>query len=81
MQGRYRSIETPLFIIWGAEDAWLPSEIGDRLHEYIPGSFFMTVPGCGHNPHEECPERVNPVVVEFLAKHDESHIKPGKEET
>ena len=70
MQSAYHPTAMPLCIIWGEQDAWLPLDTAYTLHERIPNSRLLTVPDCGHNPHEECPERVNPFVVEFLTKHD-----------
>ena len=60
----------PLCIVWGEQDAWLPVDIANRLHQRIPNSRLLTVADSGHNPHEESPESVNPVIVEFLTKHD-----------
>ncbi len=70
MQSAYHPTAMPLCIIWGEQDAWLPLDTANKLYERIPNSRLLTVPDCGHNPHEECPERVNPFVVEFLTKHD-----------
>jgi pimeloyl-ACP methyl ester carboxylesterase len=81
MQNAYHSTAIPLCIIWGEQDAWLPVDTAYRLQERIPDSRLLTVPDCGHNPHEECPEQVNPVIVEFLTQHDQSHIKSSEEET
>ena len=63
MQNNYHRSEIPLLIVWGEKDAWVPLDTANKLHERIPNSRLLTVPNCGHNPHEECPERVNPVVV------------------
>ena len=70
MQSAYESIALPVCIIWGEKDAWLPCNTGPRLQDCISNSQLLTVPDSGHNPHEECPECVNSVVVEFLMKHD-----------
>lgn len=70
MQSAYPSTAVPLCIIWGEQDAWLPCDTASKLHERLPNSRLLTVPNCGHNPHEECPEHVNPVIVEFLTTND-----------
>jgi pimeloyl-ACP methyl ester carboxylesterase len=70
MQSAYQSMPVPVCIIWGEQDSWLHCSTGNKLQERIPNSRLITVPDCGHNPHEECPESVNPVIVEFLTKHD-----------
>jgi len=70
MQSDYQSMTVPVCIIWGEQDSWLPCSTGNKLKECILNSRLLTVPNCGHNPHEECPERVNPIVVEFLTTND-----------
>lgn len=70
MQSAYHSMTVPVCIIWGEQDSWLPSSTANKLQIHIPNSRLITIPDCGHNPHEECPEKVNPAAVEFLKKHD-----------
>jgi pimeloyl-ACP methyl ester carboxylesterase len=55
----YNEMNIPLFIIWGEQDEWLPVEYGIELHEKIPHSQLLTLHNCGHNPHQECSDRVN----------------------
>ena len=58
LDGRLRSLKTPVRIIWGAVDGIIPPEVGRRMHALIPGSRYENVQRCGHLPQRECPEVV-----------------------
>jgi len=62
----YRQIREPVLIIWGERDTWLPVKQGGTLQEQIEGSFLYVLEKCGHNPHQECRDRVNTLLVQFL---------------
>jgi pimeloyl-ACP methyl ester carboxylesterase len=63
-------VKRPLQVIWGADDPWTPIAGGrifqqqgeDRLIE------FISIPNTGHCPHDERPEVVNPLILDWLAK-------------
>ncbi len=63
---RYGEISRPVLIIWGDRDRWVTPEFGPRLKGDIPGSKLVIVKEAGHLPHQEQPEKVNPVIVEFF---------------
>ena len=44
----------------------IPSCYSRRMADRIPHSRFVVVPGAGHNPLVDVPERVLPEVIEFL---------------
>jgi len=67
MTEQYGSLGTPLLIVWGEEDTWVPPAFGDRLHRAVPGSRLETIAGSGHNPHQEAADAVNALLLEFLA--------------
>jgi len=66
MSKNYHQTSMPLLIIWGEQDEWIPLEIASRLHEEIINSRLVTLRNCGHNSHQECSDRVNPIILEFL---------------
>lgn len=53
-------------LIWGENDPWVPVAHGYRLAELIPQAELVTIPACGHVPHEEYPERFHQLVIPFL---------------
>jgi 2-hydroxy-6-oxonona-2,4-dienedioate hydrolase len=63
----YEKIRRPALIIWGKEDTWVTPDAGKRLNASISGSELRILEKCGHNPHQECKETVNPLLVEFLS--------------
>lgn len=48
IQDRYRELDIPVTIIWGAEDTWIPVDRAHRLHKLIPGSRLEIIGGAGH---------------------------------
>jgi pimeloyl-ACP methyl ester carboxylesterase len=63
----YGSLAPPLLILWGERDTWVPPAFGTRLQATVPGSRLRTVPESGHNPHQERPDVVNALLLDFLA--------------
>jgi len=60
------AISHQTLIIWGAQDHVLPVSNAQLIHHDIQGSRVEILPNCGHLPHEEAPDLVNPLVAEFL---------------
>ena len=63
----YASIRCPVKIVWGEADPWIPLARGKALHALIPHGYFETLPGVGHLPQLEAPERVLAELNAFLA--------------
>jgi pimeloyl-ACP methyl ester carboxylesterase len=60
------SMRTPVRIIWGEEDAWLDPAFARRLHDLLPRSELVLLPGAGHFAMEDSPELVARAVNEFF---------------
>jgi pimeloyl-ACP methyl ester carboxylesterase len=56
----------PTLVIAGEDDRLIPACYARRMAEKIPGSRFVSLPRCGHNPFQERPDEVLPQVIEFL---------------
>jgi pimeloyl-ACP methyl ester carboxylesterase len=52
---RLSQITTPVRVLWGADDAWIPVETGRRLAELISGSEFALIDGAGHLVQYDAP--------------------------
>lgn len=63
---RLTEIPHRTLIIWGEDDPWVPVSHGRRLAALLPRSELVTLPDCGHVPHEEYPERFHQLVIPFL---------------
>jgi len=59
-------IRTPTLIIWGANDEQLPVELSKRFKELIPNAELIVLDDCGHAAHEEYPDKVNQLIIDFL---------------
>lgn len=59
-------LTVPTLVIAGAEDAVVPPEESERAAALIPGAEFVTLPGCGHLPQEECPAAFLAALEGFL---------------
>ena len=60
-------LAVPSMFLVGSEDALTPPEILRAVHEIVPGSKFVEVPGCGHSVYFEQPDTFNEIVGGFLA--------------
>jgi pimeloyl-ACP methyl ester carboxylesterase len=57
---------TPVMLLWGRDDKTVPFEQSNDIRAAIPQVEFHTFEHCGHIPHYEKPEEVNPLLLEFL---------------
>lgn len=61
------SISSPCLIIWGKKDWVLDYHLGIIAKSKLPRSTLKLFGGIGHGVHTEIPERINPLILEFLA--------------
>jgi pimeloyl-ACP methyl ester carboxylesterase len=59
-------MDKPILLFWGRNDTTVPFEHSKVLCKAIPQVEFHVIEGCGHIPHYEKPELVNPILLEFL---------------
>lgn len=67
LDGRLGGLDLPVALVWGDADQLFPLAYAERLHGEIPGATLAAIPGCGHVPHVECPERFLAAVTPLLA--------------
>lgn len=66
----YRSVREqaiPVLLLWGVLDQKLPRASMNRLRELMAGVESHEIEGAGHLAHIEFPDRVNPLLIRFLA--------------
>lgn len=68
LETRLKDVVAPTAIVWGAEDPFLPREIGARLAAAIPGATLEVVPDVRHFTPEEAPERVAEALSTLLSR-------------
>jgi pimeloyl-ACP methyl ester carboxylesterase len=63
---RLGDITAPTLVVHGTADPLVPYPNGVRIAGAIPGARLVELPGCGHLPMWECPDRFTDVVAGFL---------------
>jgi len=59
-------MDLPVQLFWGRDDGTVPFEHSNDLRAAIPNVEFQVIENCGHIPHYEKPDEVNPILLEFL---------------
>jgi pimeloyl-ACP methyl ester carboxylesterase len=65
---RVGKLRKPTLLFWGVDDATVPFESSKLILKAMPQAEFHAIENCGHIPHYEKPEIVNPILQEFLSK-------------
>jgi len=65
---RVGKMDKPVLLFWGRDDTTVPFNHSDKLRKAIPNLEFHAIENCGHIPHYEKPEEVNPILLQFLKK-------------
>jgi len=58
----------PVWICFGAEDPWTPPKRVEKMEEMESVERVVRLEGAGHCPHDEVPELVNPLLLEFMER-------------
>ena len=68
--GRLRSdirlIEQPVLVLWGENDPYIESSLGEPPNEWVPDLTFQRFPNATHWVHMDEPEAVNRALLAFL---------------
>ena len=62
----------PLLVLWGEDDPWTPisgATIYRKMSETSDQVEFSPIPNAGHCPHDEKPEIVNELILDWLQTH------------
>lgn len=60
-------LTVPVRLLWGAEDPWeAPAEAERWARSFPCVQELKVLPGLGHCPHDEAPEQVNPLLLDWL---------------
>jgi len=62
-------LQGPVRLLWGEADPWESvAEAQQWQHNFPCIQELRVLPGLGHCPHDEAPEQVNPILIEWLQK-------------
>jgi pimeloyl-ACP methyl ester carboxylesterase len=59
-------LDKQLLLFWGRKDRTVPFDQSSILREALPRAEFQVIENCGHIPHYEKPEDLNPILLRFL---------------
>jgi pimeloyl-ACP methyl ester carboxylesterase len=59
-------LEKDVLLFWGRNDETVPFEHSKILTELLPRAQLHVIENCGHVPHYEKPDEVNPILLNFL---------------
>jgi pimeloyl-ACP methyl ester carboxylesterase len=63
----YLTERIPMLIVWGEHDRIIPVSHAYATHEVLPHARLEIIPGAGHFPHSEDPEKLSKLVRDFVA--------------
>ncbi|HBB30563.1 MAG TPA: alpha/beta hydrolase [Cyanobacteria bacterium UBA8803] len=64
-------VKQPLLVLWGEDDPWTPivgAAIYEQQREMGRDVEFVAIPNAGHCPHDEKPDAVNQLILDWLSK-------------
>ncbi len=62
---RAGKLQKPTLLLWGKNDKTVPFEHSKDILSALPQAEFHAIDDCGHIPHYEKPEVVNPILLKF----------------
>eukprot|EP00977_Amphora_coffeiformis_P010006 scaffold2347_cov173-Amphora_coffeaeformis.AAC.7 len=65
----------PVWVCYGDQDPWTPGPRVEALAQYPAVETVVRLSGVGHCPHDEAPEQVHPLLVDFMQR-----LKRGEKE-
>jgi len=65
---RIGKMDKPVLLFWGRQDRTVPFQHSHILRAAMPQAQFYAFENCGHIPHYEKPDEVNPILLEFLKR-------------
>lgn len=70
LEPRLADLTPPTLVVAGDRDPVISPAASRRTADAIPRATFMSLPGCGHTPHEECPEALAGALLRFVQRRD-----------
>ncbi len=63
------NLTIPILLIWGKQDRLIPIQLANprKYLEYNPNLKLVELDEAGHCPHDECPEKVNQEILNWIS--------------
>jgi pimeloyl-ACP methyl ester carboxylesterase len=61
-----RNLKLPSLLMWGKKDRMIPFNLAKQLLEYSSTLQLLALENAGHCAHDECPERVNQELLNWI---------------
>ena len=65
-RGALPQFQIPMLLLWGDRDTFVPPSIAESIVNFNPAVKLVYLQNVGHCPHDECPEQVNPLLLNWL---------------
>jgi haloalkane dehalogenase len=63
------TLNIPLLLMWGRQDRMIPPYLARQFAALNPKLELVELDDAGHCPHDERPEEVNQIILDWLARH------------
>ncbi len=63
------TLSIPMLLMWGLKDRMIPPYLARQLAALNPNLELVELDDAGHCPHDESPERVNQILLDWIARH------------
>jgi len=60
------NLKIPMLLIWGGQDRMVPRSLARQFRQYNPNLEVIELENAGHCPHDECPEQVNQMILDWV---------------
>lgn len=60
------TLKIPMLLIWGRQDRMVPFKVAHQFTDLNPQLKIVELENAGHCPHDECPEKVNQLILDWL---------------
>lgn len=60
------NLKIPMLLIWGGQDRMVPRSLACQFRQYNPNLEVIELENAGHCPHDECPEQVNQMILDWV---------------
>lgn len=62
-------LQMPILLLWGKQDRMVPPQLAPIFARMNPKIELIEMEQAGHCLHDECPQRFNPLILQWLALH------------